>query len=44
MFRKHVPYMMPLEKTDVWGPHFEPSFDEVALFSGRIKDYKVMLL
>lgn len=40
MFRKHLPYMMPLEKTDVWSPFFEPSFDEVALYSGRIKDYK----
>jgi hypothetical protein len=40
IFRKHLPYMMPLEKTDVWGKHFEPSFDEVALFNGRIKDYK----
>ena len=40
VFRKHQPFMVPLEKTDEWGPSFEPSFDEVPLFRGRIKDYK----
>ena len=40
VFRKHTPYMEPLEKTDEWGPSFEPSFDEVPLFKGRINDYK----
>ena len=40
VFRKHTPYMKPLEETDEWAQHFDPSFDEIALYVGRIKDYK----
>ncbi len=40
VFRKHQPFMQPLEKTEEWGPQFEPSFDEIALYRGRIRDYK----
>ena len=40
VFRKHQPFMEPLEKTEEWGEHFEPTFDEIALYKGRIKDYK----
>ena len=31
---------MPLEKTSEWTDLFEPSFDEISLFHGRVKNPK----
>jgi len=40
VLRRFPSFMEPLEKTEEWGPYFEPSFDEIGLYKGRIKDYK----
>ena len=40
VFRRHQPYQEPLEKTRDWGPMFEPSFDEISLFHGSVKNAK----
>jgi hypothetical protein len=37
VLRKHEPYKVPLEETPEWGHRIEDLFDEVHLFSGRIR-------
>jgi len=40
IFRRNKLYNEPLENTEEWRKNLLDSFDEIALFRGRVKDYK----